>query len=146
MTIEWGGVNLQSDMTCQVLDNTSAPTTVLDANVAFDVRLDWTVPLPIKDFLGGSFRLRVYAESIGPGPEQMIGQMNVPVVPGQATYSNKVLTVPGNTLRGEGAPDPVSGEPVSGLYRIVAVLQHVNGVATEGSGYHEGILVQLRQP
>jgi hypothetical protein len=142
MTIEWGGIALQSDMTCQVLDNTPAPASVLDANQPFTVRLGWKVPPTLAPFLGGSFRLRAYVESFGPGPEQMIGQVNVPVVPGQQIYSNIDMIVPGNTLPGEGAGAP----PVSGLYRIVTVLQHVNGVATEGSGYHDGALVQLRQP
>ena len=142
MTIEWGGIGLQSNMTCSVLDNTTAPATVLDANLPFTVRMGWTVPAALAPFLGGSFRLRVYVESFGPGPEQMIGQVNVPVVPGQQNYNNIDMNVPGNSLPGEGAGAP----PVSGLYRCVAVLQHLNGAATEGSGYHDGTLIQLRQP
>jgi hypothetical protein len=146
MTIEWGGINLQSNMTCQVLDNTPAPASVLDANEPFTVRMGWTVPAALAPFLGGSFRLRVYVESFGPGPERQVGQVNVPIVPGQQNYAGIDMIVPGNTLPGEGAPDPVTGQPVSGLYRCVAVLQHLNGGATEGSGYHDGTLIQLRQP
>jgi hypothetical protein len=142
MTIEWGGINLQSTMSCQVFDNTPAPAGVLDANLPFTVRVGWSVPPTLAPFLGGSFRLRVYVESIGPGPEQIVGQQVVAVVPGQLDYQNVDLVVPGNTLPGEGAGAP----PVSGLYRVVAVIQHLNGAATEGSGYHEGALIQLRQP
>ncbi len=140
-TIEWGGVNMQSNMDCTVFDNTAAPSTVLDANLPFNVKLDWTVPALLAPFLGGSFRLRLFVESIGPGPEQQIQQTIVAVSPGATNYTATV-TVPGNTLPGEGGGAP----PVSGLYKIVAVVQHLNGVATEGCGYHDGTTVQLRQP
>jgi hypothetical protein len=139
--IEWGGFNLQSSMSCSIFDNTAAPSTILDANVPFTVRLQWTVPAVLAPYLGGSFRLRLFAESIGPGPEQQILQQVVAVNPGATTYSLDV-TVPANTLPGEGAGVP----PVSGLYKIVAALQHVNGGATEGSGYSEAPMLQLRQP
>lgn len=142
MTIEWGGINLQSAMSNQVLDNTASPSTILDANVPFSVTVNWTVPAALAPFLGGSFRLRCYAESIGPGPEQQIGgTVNVPVVPGQQNYASSI-NVPGNTLPGEGAGVP----PVSGLYKMVTVIQHINGGATEGSGFADQPVVQLRQP
>jgi hypothetical protein len=142
MPIEWGGINLQSNLSNTVIDNTAAPTTILDANVPFSVNIAWTVPPTLAPFLGGSFRLRTYAESMGPGQEQQIGATTViPVVPGQLNYASANL-VPGNTLQGEGVGTP----PVSGTYRIVTVLQHLNGGATEGSGFAEGPLIQLRQP
>lgn len=141
MPIEWGGINLQSSLGNTVLDNTNAPSSVLDANQPFQVTVNWTVPPVLAPFLGGSFRLRIYAESMGPGPEQQIGSKVVAVVPGQQVYSDSI-TVPGNALLGEGAGAP----PVSGAYKIVTVLQHVNGVATEGSGFAENPLIQLRQP
>jgi hypothetical protein len=141
VTIEWGGFDLQSSMDCTVFDSGAAPQSVMDANVPFRVRLNWTVPAVLAPYLGGSFRLRLFAESIGPGPEQQIGQAVVAVAPGSTSYTTDIV-VPANALPGEGAGSP----PVSGLYKIVAVVQHINGVATEGSGYSDGPMVQLRQP
>jgi hypothetical protein len=141
MPIEWGGINLQSSLSNAVVDNTNAPSTVLDANNAFTVNISWSVPVTLAPFLGGQFRLRVYAESMGPGPEVQIGSKTVAVAPGQVNYADSII-VAANTLPGEGAGAP----PVSGAYKIVTVLQHLNGGATEGSGFAENPLIQLRQP
>lgn len=146
MTIEWGGLNLQSTTTSQVLDPGDAPVTVIDDSVNFRVRVNWNVPPGLAPFLGGQFRLRCFVESIGPGPEQQIGgTVVVPVVPGQQNYVN-LMDVPAGTLPGEGAADPVSGQPVSGMYRISTVLQHLNGGPTPGSGYSQETLIQIRTP
>ena len=126
-------------VTC--LDNTAAPSTVLDANEPFDVRVEWQVPAPINTLIGGSFRLRVFAESIGPGQEEQIGPtINVAAVPNQLDYLQDIA-IPGDTLQGEGVA-PLS----SGVYKIVAVLQHLNGGENEVSGFAESPLVQLRTP
>ena len=87
MAIEWPVAPNSSAMTVQVLDNTAAPANILDAGLATTVRINWTVLPPHNAILGGSFRLRAFAESIGPGPEVQIGNtVNVPVVPGQKPY------------------------------------------------------------
>lgn len=142
MSIEWGGLPFQSSMTNEVIDLGQVPHNVLDANEPFQVQVKWSVPAPLAPYLGGSFRLRAFAESIGPGPEQQIGAtVVVAVVPGQVGYE-ATINVPGDTLPGEGAGAPA----VSGVYKIVSVLQHLNGGATEGSGFAEGKRIQLRQP
>lgn len=146
MTIEWGGLNLQSNTTCQVLDPGDAPTTVLDAGVAFKVRVNWNVPAGLAPFLGGQFRLRCFAESVGPGQEEQIGGTEfVTVVPGQQNYSRE-MSVGANALRGEGQNDPTTGRPVSGMYRIATVIQHINGAPTMGSGFAADALIQMRTP
>jgi hypothetical protein len=121
---------------------------VLDANLPFFVKVDFTVPAVLAQYLDGTFRIRAFAESIGNGPERQIGSdLIVPAASGQTNYPGNLINVPGNTLPGEGASD-ADGRPVSGVYRIVTVLQYVNqfGVATEGSGFAEGPTIQLRQP
>lgn len=141
MGIEWGVFPNESNMSVTVLDNSSAPTNVLDAQDPFDVVVEWEVPDPINDLIGGSFRVRLFAESIGPGPEIQIGSTtNVAAVPNLANYST-TLTVPGSTLLGEDVA-PSS----SGVYKIVAVLQHLNGGANEVSGFAESPLIQMRTP
>jgi hypothetical protein len=144
MAIEWGVFPNQSSMSMFVHDNTAAPSTVLDAGEFFDVHVSWTVPPPINTIIGGNFRVRVYAESIGPGQEQQVGSTAlVAAVPNQAGYDIHVR-VPGGTLRGEG--EVFNGQTVSGMYKLVAVLQHLNPNANECSGFGEGPLIQLRTP
>jgi hypothetical protein len=145
MTIEWGGLGLQSNMTNQVVDNTLAPATVLDSGLPFSINVSWNVPAGIAALLNAAhtFRLRAYAESFGPGQEQQIGgTVNVPAVPGQLAYGPIAINVPGGTLQGEGVGAP----PVSGTYKIVTVLQLLNGGATEDSGFAEGPVIQMRTP
>jgi hypothetical protein len=132
-------------MNVQILDNTAAPANILDAGLATTVRITWTVPPPLNTILGGSFRLRAYAESIGPGQELQLGPTGtVPVTVGQVSYTADI-PVPPSTLLGEG--EPFGGVPVSGVYKIVAVLQHLNGgVASEASGFAEATFRMFRTP
>ena len=144
MEIEWPVTPNTSAMTVQVLDNTTAPASILDAGLQSTVRITWTVPPPTNTILGGSFRLRAYAESIGPGQEIQIGPTeNRPVVPGQTNYSADIV-VDAGTLRGEG--ELFDGALVSGVYKIVAVLQHLNPGPTEASGFAEATIRMFREP
>lgn len=146
MTIEWGGLGLESTTTSQVLDPAGQlPSQVIDEDDAFQVSVKWTVPAALAPYLGGEFRLRCFAESVGPGPERQIGAtVMVPVVPGLASYSN-LMALPPGTLPGEGASDGAGGF-ISGMYQIATVVQHMNGGATPGCGYSEQKLIQIRRP
>lgn len=144
MAIEWPVAPNSSAMTVQVLDNTAAPANILDSGLATTVRINWTVLPPHNAILGGSFRLRAFAESIGPGQEAQIGStLTVPVVPGQTNYTADIALA-GSTLLGEG--ELFGGLPVSGVYKIVAVLQHLNPAATEVSGFAEATIRMFRTP
>src|SRR5688500_9202922 len=131
-------------MTVRVLDNTAAPANIVDSGLATTVRIYCIVPPPCNSTLDVSFRLRSFAESIGPGQELQIGNtLTVPVVPGQTNYAADIA-LPGSTLLGEG--ELFGGVPVSGVYKIVAVLQHLNPVATEVSGFAEATIRMFRTP
>ena len=142
MEIEWGVFKPASAMSVSVIDNSSAPTTVLDSGEPFTVEVKWEVPSPTSDIIGGDFRVRLFVESVGPGPEMQIGATEfVPAVPFQNNY-DKTIIVAGGALPGEDV-FPSS----SGVYKIVAVLQHRNGgSANEVSGFAESPLIQLRTP
>ncbi len=143
MTIEWSPLGFESAMSMEVRDNTLGETSVLDSSLPFTVACRWEIPAPVLPTLGGSFRIRVYAESIGPGQEVLLATTNVAAA-GLPAYTT-VLNIPANTLQGE---DQIfNGVPVSGVYKFVAVLQHLNPLATEVSGYAESAgLIQMRAP
>ena len=146
--IEWPSAPTSSGMIVDVPDNyptpPAGPPVLLVASLPCNVNISWTVPSPYSTTLGGTFQLRSYVESIGPGQELQIGPtIIVPVVPGTTAY-NATITVPGGTLLGEG--QIYNGVPVSGVYEIVAVLQHLNPAPTVVSGYAEDTLKMFRSP
>ena len=148
MAIEWPDAPESSDMTVEVPDNWPAPpagpATILVASVDSKVKIGWNVPLPHNMTLGGSFQLRAYVESIGPGQEMQLGNtLIVPVVAGQADYA-ATIDVPGGTLLGEG--DDFGGVPVSGVYKIIAVLQHLNPGPTWVSGFADETIKMFLSP
>lgn len=147
MTIEWGGMPFISNASVEVLDPLGQlPTSVIAANQQFRLRVKWNVPNPLDDYLGGQFRLRAFAESMGPGPEvQLAPDGFEPVVQFQESYEHDIVVNPG-TLIGEGGIDPATGRPVSGTYRMLAVIQHLNPGPTRGSGFTDEKLVQIRLP
>ena len=135
MAIEWGLLNMQSSMSHVVLDPSGQPpSTVLIAGQPFQVRVNFNVPPVLASLIGpgDTFRIRAYAESQGPGQEVQIGQVVVTGVPNQVAYVG-IVTVNPNPLLGE--DQLFNGQAVSGLYKIVVVLQHLNGnVPTVHSG------------
>jgi hypothetical protein len=139
-------------MTVVVADNWPAapagPASILVAGIDSTVHITWNVPVPHNLILGGEFLLRAYVESIGPGPEMQLGtDVIVPVVPLQENYEADIL-IPGGTLLGEGElyPSTPGGVPVSGLYKIVAVLQHQNPGPTWTSGFAEETIKMFLNP
>lgn len=144
MSIEWAPLGFESAMSMEVRDNTLGETSVLDSGVPFNVTVRWEIPAPVVPTLGGSFRIRAYAESVGPGPELQIGPTATVAVNFTGNYAT-VITVPAGTLTGEGAA--FGGAICSGVYKLVAVLQHLNPGANEVSGYAESNgLIQMRTP
>ena len=140
MAIEWGNPNPSTYMGATILDNSGAPPTdVLEAGAPFKIKVKWAVPATLLPFLnpaGDSFRLRAFAESVGPGQEMQIGGTAVvPAVAGASTYEF-IMNVASNPLIGEGGL--FGAIPVSGVYNIVVVLQHLSvGVPTVVSGFSE---------
>ncbi len=149
MAIEWGITGFSSDMTCRVLDNTTAaPSNVLQAGTPFRIEIRWKVPVELASLVsaGDSFRLRAYAESVGPGQEIQVGSTEIePGVFNKLDYVHTMIVNP-NPLLGEGVA--FNGQPVSGIYNIMCVLQHLNGgVPTGHSGMAEyANTVMLKAP
>src|SRR5262245_66266874 len=80
-----------------IIDHDGNPNRVLDDQFPFDVTIDWTVTPPATAVvLDGQWTVKVYAESMGPGPEELIGTVDVAANGGSA-YSD-TITVPDGTL------------------------------------------------
>lgn len=58
----------------RVIDPGGAPVTVIDTDDTPTIQVRWSVEEPGAAVLGGRWLVRAYAESIGPGQEQQLGQ------------------------------------------------------------------------
>ena len=123
-----------------VIDHDGTPNKVLDDGLPFDVKVDWTVgPAATAKVLDGTWTVKAYAESMGPGPEIIIGSKTAPANGGQA-YST-TMSVPAGTLKADVPPD-------SGVYKLVVVITYrtTKNVLTEIAAFSEGTNFLLRQP
>jgi hypothetical protein len=133
----------------RVLDPGGAPETIIDTDDTFTVQVRWSVEEPGAAVLGGRWLVRAYAESIGPGQEQQLGQtrfINVgnftPIAgPPAARGYEANVAVPAGTLAAESATS-------SGVYKLAVIATHENpnGSATELAGFSEGPVIQMREP
>jgi hypothetical protein len=133
----------------RVLDPGGAPETIIDTDDTFTIQVKWSVEEPGAAVLGGRWLVRAYAESIGPGQEQQLGQIRrvnvgnfTPIVgPPAARGYEANVDVPAGTLDAESAAS-------SGVYKLAVIVTHENpnGSPTELAGFSEGPIIQMRNP
>jgi hypothetical protein len=132
-----------------------APNLVVNRGKPFDIKVNWhvfgnLVPLWLTALKvnAPNWVVTAYAESLGPGDEVTLGNVNVPVGgPGfslDEAYA-ATLTVPPSTLSEENPGNPNQ----SGTYKIVvtAFLNSALGpVGYDMMGYHEGPIIKVENP
>jgi hypothetical protein len=129
--------------TLTVVDPSGVPTNILDADQPFEIRVEWSISTSTALTLGsGNWFVSVYAESQGPGPEQQVGA-TVPVALTGGTNFSATVNVPAGQLPAESTTPPVSG-----VYKLVTIINHQNGLGndTEVSGFEELPIIRMRQP
>jgi hypothetical protein len=115
---------------------------VIDDDHGFTVTVTWEVaPAATAILLTGTWTVRVYAESVGPGPEKLIGLATV-AANGGKSYST-ALTVPAHAL-----PSNADPAAASGVYHPVVVLSYETnlGGKTQITGFGEGPTFMIRTP
>jgi hypothetical protein len=125
-------------LTAEVLDNNGDPRNVLDAGQDFTIRVRTDLSANAAAFLGGTFEYAAYVESIGPGPEQQVGNTETRANNG----TNPILVdivVPANTL-----PDNVPPGQ-SGAYLPVVLLTHRDnsGQVTDVAAVVDGPVLRI---
>jgi hypothetical protein len=113
------------------------PNNILDETLGGSVKVDWSFS-GVLSFLVPltTFTVSLYAESMGPGPEIIVG--SVPV-PGTGPLTATIPITPG-TL-------PGPGPGVSGVYKLTVVITNtVTGstTITPLAGFVEGPMIQMR--
>lgn len=122
-------------------------THVIDPANPFEVTVKWTLSgalVPLwQQGLGGNWDVTVYAESQGAGPETKIGNVAVPVVVSNTSYTAKVL-VPVPNL-----PEHDPNSPNSGIYKLSAAVFLNSTLPAPGFdlvGFRGGPLIQVENP
>lgn len=129
---------LDGNLTAALIDSTGTPNRVLERNQPCSIKVDWSINGPVAPGLGGDWRIQVFMESMGPGPELSIGTTTVPlnsVPPAAVRNYTATLNIPGGTV------------PADGTYKLTLVLTHTNlGVPDRMAGFVEGPVVQFYTP
>ena len=125
-----------------VNDNTELSTNVIEASRPFTVDCSWNIDVITASYLGGTWHVDLYAESINGDFESRIGGTSEAVVPGQIAYKSRI-TVPGDTLPSDVPVKPQGNDALA--YKLVTILRHDNGtVTTSITALVEGPVVLVR--
>lgn len=141
--------NIGGTVTCTVNDNDNNVTTILTAGLPWSVTVNWTVTNGGLIIPGMTWRARVYLESMGPGSEIMVGQVDQSVLAPHANPYSVTLNVPANVPAPVGPLPSTPGVAApSGLYKIVAVVTLFHGPAAAPiplpiAGYAEAPMIQF---
>jgi hypothetical protein len=124
--------------TTSVIDPDGTPNNILQENLGGSVKVDWAFSGP-----GRVFTVDLYAESIGPGPERLVGAVTVPGsahTPGPTWNFTATVAIPAGSL-------PANGPGVSGVYRLTVVIANsIGGVRDQLAGFVEGPVIEMRSP
>jgi len=128
-----GALTITGDFTAAVLVEEvpafGVGNLVLDPTQPFDIKVEWAIDgnvaelwLTALSVASPDWIVTAYAESVGPGPELIVGTVNVPVLPFASANApfqySTTITVPPNTLAEENPGDPT----VSGVYKLVVTV------------------------
>ena len=123
----------------QVHDTGGAPINIVRLSDPWHVHIQWNVTGSIVPLINGTWHIKVYAESMGPGAEMEVGSLDVLVnaeaLVGMTRSYNRLIVVPGNLA---GLTD--------GVYRVTTVLTIENG-GSRGmiAAFDQGPLMQFFQ-
>ncbi|GAB4280194.1 MAG: hypothetical protein Kow0080_32880 [Candidatus Promineifilaceae bacterium] len=113
------------------------PNNIIQTDDTCFIDVRWHIVGAAAGFLGGEWKVTVYYESIGGGPEGQFPSQTVPLSAAPATqhrdYST-TITVPAGTLP-------------PGAYRLVTLINYSNlGVPQEMAAFVEGPIMQVYDP
>lgn len=116
--------HLNGDIHVHVLDKDQNPNQVLETDLDWAVKVDWSIFGPDAPAIGGDWHIKVFVESMGPGPEKKIGEKDVPVsaaAPSLDRHYTTKINMPAGTIATDGHED--------GVYKLVTVITHSNSGA-----------------
>ncbi len=129
---------IDGSISVTVLNANNVPSHIISATEPGIIVIDWFVRGSVVPALEGHWMVQVVMESLGPGPEGQIDQVNVPVDSGAYSASPYPSFSYKHRLR---LPDNIS----PGVYRLATVVSLVLPDGTPGQviGYEEGPILQI---
>lgn len=127
-----------------VMDPDGTPNNILQENLGGSVKVDWGFSGAGRFFLGPTqFTVNLYAESVGPGPETLVGTVNIAGTAhtaGPTWNYTATVTIPPGSL-------PANGPTASGVYRLTVLVNNsIGGVRDAVAGFVEGPIIEMRSP
>lgn len=109
-------------------------STIISMQDTWNLLVRWQVHGLLVPSIGGTWHVRAYLESIGPGPEALIAKLDLPMT-GQTDYSHTFHISP---------IDPAYPKQ-EGPYQLVVVITSSNllGQPAPFAGYEEAGIIQL---
>jgi|GEM_PF-1217448 hypothetical protein len=138
--------HLNGTLNVAVLDLDQNPNQVLQTNLAWQIKVDWSIFGPDAPAIGGDWHVQASIESIGPGPEVIVGTAVVPVsnaAPAFTRSYSTTITVPVGKIKSDGTED--------GVYMLALLIAHTNtgaGVTRKDkmAGFSEGPMLHFYTP
>ena len=114
------------------------PTTIIETDDAWDVKVDWSIKGLIAGALGGDWKVEAFLASVDGGTSPgSIGVANVPLnsaPPTSARNYTATINVP-------------AGKVSAGLYRLTVAITYSNlGVPQEMAAFSDGPVMQFYVP
>jgi len=113
------------------------PTTIIRTTDTWHVSISWVIAGIVADALAGTWQVRAFLESMGPGFEGQVGatlNINLAVDPSTPRNYTALITVP-------------PGTP-AGPYKLVTTVTYLTPANQPGfmAGYEEGPILQFFNP
>lgn len=121
-----------------------APKNVIRSDQEWGVKVDWEMHGALVEWLDAEFRISVFLESIGTGPEFDLAPVTVPTLSVPVTINGN-----GKTREYSQTITVAPGAVPPGVYKIVTCLQlfeRSTGNPTPVAGFDEGRMVQIFKP
>lgn len=114
------------------------PSTIISLQDPWKLEVSWQLHGMLVGNMGGTWHVRAYVESIGPGPEILIAKWDGPIT-GQNQYNIPFIIQPAALQ----PPPPDRIE--EGAYKLVVVVTSTNlqGGPSPFAGYEEGPVIQF---
>jgi hypothetical protein len=138
--------HLNGTMDIEVLDADQNPNQVLQTDLAWNINVKWSIFGTDAPAIGGDWHVQATLESIGPGPELIVGTADVPVsaaAPALTRDYAATINVPVGKLKSDGTED--------GVYLLSVLITHTNtgaGVTKKDkmAGFSEGPMLHFYTP
>ncbi|GEM_PF-1770965 len=123
-------------LSANVIGEQGKPQRMLGKNAPFEIEVLWEVGGHAAFLVTGSWKIEAFAESLGPGESAFLGQTTTPITKAPPDTWTVRLNVPPDTLT-----------PVSGVYKILVVLSHMDvfGEETPICGFTDGPIIKVRK-